>query len=379
MSFQNKFSFLFSKSFLIFIFLSSLICFTYSTKFGSISYEKISCHGKKPLGEKTCALYLSSIEGTTISPYIQIKSRCHSNEFCSKSNLAGNENTFQCLPFLSARRPGQSCYYNADCVTNFCDEGICTGFGEGKKCDPDFPQCNHEFSCSSELKKCVRLLPEGATCRPGFNSCDYGLKCNKNLYKCQKIGSQDDGTDVGDEPMLCKTGITYHGKCVRVKKNGKCEKNEQDLFICKRMNLAAGDEKNVYEDDEICENYVGEKTNPENYACKSTLGKQENFKKYMKEYQKVDIAEIKRNMGNLYDENDFKYNFGDAYLSKLDMLYYQSDIFIARGYMNPDNGKTKREFNCEVNWMLKYIGGNQAGMMKLSVRLFIGSLILILL
>lgn len=334
-----------------------------SIKAGKIANEIISCKDDKPQGD-VCAVNLTSTYETTKANSIKVKTACQEGEICIKASEFsdyGNPDKMQCVKLIGARMPGHKCRYHTDCITDICVDGICRSLREGSKCNSDIPQCEPGTSCPKGNKFCTKLVEkEGEPCQDDFNSCNYGLKCNSSTKKCQKIGDVPVGGECGNEDLVCKTGLCYKGTCVSVKTDGIC-KNDGDKIMCKGLEL---DGKKYLEDEE-CKSYVGDPGVAENYFCTISKAKEKLFKKYLKKFKKVKLNRIKKSKESLYNNGNYKYNFGIGELSELDILYYNAPDFKARNYID-DNGDFIEENICEAKWMLKYIIGNNANKIKIS-------------
>lgn len=94
--------------------------------------------------------------------------------------------------------PGESCYYDTNCLSKKCKENICVGALLNETCVQDW-NCEPGLFCNKT--KCHTLVAEGALCGSNGNKCKNHLTCS--LGKCVLLGSLADGM-AADTPLACK-------------------------------------------------------------------------------------------------------------------------------------------------------------------------------
>lgn len=328
-----------------------------------ITNEILSCEGNDPKKD-VCALILRGSDGNGVAK-IQIKEECEKDEVCD-SGISGNKDQLQCIKIIKAKGIGESCTYKEDCITNICQDSECVALKENDTCSTDFIQCGSGLSCSENREKCVKLAGEGEYCKSYDMSCDFGLECNTADNKCYKIGSLEEGRDCGISENLCKSGLSYNGRCVILQTDGSCVKEFEGIFTCKGLQFKGA----TYQDDIECTTYIGDDNLEENYVCSINLLKQKLWELYMEEFNDLDLEDYKNEDDYLIERGTIRYTFGKKKLSKYFYLSKYADMFKARGYLDED-GEFNEDKECEGKFLLAALGGNNAGNLRLSFFLLI--------
>lgn len=346
------------------IIIFSIISHISSNRY-TVTNELLSCEGDDPK-KGLCALLLRGADGNGVTK-IQIKSDCDSDEICNiMSNISGNPDMLQCTDAIRAKDFDKECNYNGDCYSNICKNRKCSIQGEGQECDLSFAQCEKGLSCAPSLNKCVKLSKEGESCKRGEIDCDFGLGCNYSDNKCYKFGSLEEGRDCGGMDLICASGISYQNRCVTVQADGTCKNNlVGGGFICKSLQVSGA----TYSDDLMCEDYIGDSSKEENYACPISLVKSKIFQKYLDEYKDRHLDKYWEEEKYNFDKGLSRYSFTKKKMARLFTMYKYAPMFEVRGYLDSD-GDMNDDYECEAKWLLKNLGGNSSGYLKFSFLLF---------
>ena len=193
-----------------------------------------------------CPDYLSCLDAT------QCRTECTTNGHCVTGHFCANG---QCL----AKQPqGGACAANGECLSAYCDSGLCcdsgTCCGEDSDCADTNPcttdqcignQCkvtnNSEVcvqaSCDGTMRYSIKTCSEGL-CQVGGQTedCDKGATCH--LYTCKPSGCLDTAAPTGTvcQPAQCIGNTLIQpwecdgsGSCVAAGASGPCPNN----LLCK--------------------------------------------------------------------------------------------------------------------------------------------------
>lgn len=337
----------------------------------NVGSEILSCEGDKPKSKKACAVInIDDISKDIIS--LHIRSDCDDDELCYRSGVSENPYMMQCIKKVEAKKVGKKCHYNGDCITNICSNNKCAALIEGQTCDDSYVQCGPGLTCSESENKCTKLSTEGQKCQRGKIYCDFGLECNYNVNECQKIGSLEIGQECGGNEMLCKTGSEYDGVCVNVTSDGVCKKQSDGSVLCDSLRLGNID----YNNDLYCNDYAGDPDVETNYGCPLSVAKVSAFKKYYDKLEDIDLKDYQNKKNFLYDEGTLRYTFGKKTMMKYYVLSKYSGMFKARGLIT-DKAKHVKGKNCEYKFLIKALGHNSSGFLKL--KIFLGMVLSLIL
>lgn len=326
----------------------------------------ITCDGDDP---KTSVCALETIENEEKQlTTLHIKKKCGKKSLCTDEGSTEIRGMYQCIEKIEAKKLGESCKYNGDCITNICTNEKCQALIEGQQCNSDYVQCGPGLSCSSILGKCTKLASEGQKCIMGQIYCDFGLECNYNTGICLKIGSIEIGQSSGGNNLACKSGISYKGNCVGVKTDGVCKKSGS-LFKCESLVL----EGEQYQEDFYCNTYAGDKENEGSYACPISSIQQRAFEEYIRELEDdIDFEDYRNQDKYLYDEGRLKYTYGKKDLMELITVYNYHSEFECRKLVKLDDDNEiehAEDKKCEYNWLIKYLGINSSSKIKVKIIL----------
>lgn len=341
-------------------------------------YE-ITCDGDKPSTD-ICALKTYFTEEHE-QPIVVIKKKCGKNSRCVNDENVENSDMFHCVEKIKARKIGKKCNLDGDCITNYCLDGKCTALKEGGNCK--FRKCGHDYACSEakgeKYKTCQPLQPKEYECAPDSLRCIFGYKCSDvgENPKCKKFGSVESGGD-SDEPLICASGMIYNNKCVEVIQDGECKKHINDdgeaIFRCEEIEFKGAD-YDLNNNPLICKAYVGNKNDEANYVCPLSKVKGKVWLKYMEIYNKLDFDKINKDEKNFYDNpNGFKFRFDNPKLISTDIVFYNADQFIARGYLDND-GNIIEDHRCEVDWLISYLDSKYITLSYFLLTLSLGLII----
>lgn len=331
----------------------------------------IECSKDKPKSD-ICALEVKENVNDT-SKYI-IKKVCGRNYRCTQDAI--NLNMFGCVDKIMPKEIGEKCQYNEECHTKLCKSGKCEGLEENAKCGTKdvVGYCGHGLACSKKENKCKKLIEsEKAGCLEDDLRCQFGYKCNvidskdPNKNRCVKLGSIKKG-DFASNEMVCETGLMYKNICVSVKTDGTC--NADNKCVGLELDGAKYDDQAKY-----CVTGVLGKNDKENKNyCPLTKTKEARYKEYMKEFDKVGTEKINKDKKTFYDDGVTRYSLGKPELYDLDLLYYNSENFLAQGVINND-GEINKDKKCEMNSILQFLASNRNTINYLFIGLLMGLLI----
>lgn len=347
---QNNFPFLF-----LFIFLTKSI-------FSASIYHELTCDGEKPISN-VCAVNKYSPDHKKAT--VVIKKNCGKDKKCVNDKFVGNEDMYHCIDVTKAKKIGEKCKLDSDCLTNYCNKNKCEGVKEQGNCE--FQKCASGYACSEleeseSYHKCLPLQNKESDCKTDSIRCIFGTKCSDYgpNPKCKPFGSVAIGGNSA-EPLICETGMIYNNTCVSVAKDGKCryftENNGTSYFRCEEI-IFEGSEYFVDEKPLKCEAYIGVANDETNYVCPLSIIKGKVWNRYMKKFDKKikgNLEKINKDEKNFYDNpNGFKFKFDDPELISTDIVFYYADQFIVRGYLD-EKGEIKKEYKCEVDWLISYL------------------------
>ena len=196
-----------------------LIFVSYFINICSITIYQCS---KIDLLPQQCMLNWTDKNGNT---HISLKI-CPNNKICTtnKDNSMGF-----CIDNLKNVLPGEKCNYRSECITNFCYNNVCYGYGEHQYCNPKKKDCNPNLSCRltyefNELAyRCEKLSKINKKCNIN-DHCDLNLVCvlNKNLseYNLTNYTTNKEINNIKkyislDEYLNITLNITRNKMCIR--------------------------------------------------------------------------------------------------------------------------------------------------------------------
>lgn len=341
------------------IYILSLKFKEIESSIGEIENEIVKCDGKAKTN--SCGIYQYD-KVTSVSTFHLIENECRKNEICTYIEGSGNGYMLQCLNRIKIKRPGESCGYDEDCITNICDNGKCGFLKNGETCSSTFPQCGNFSSCPVSEGKCIELAQKDQTCGKDKN-CIYGTECNYNDNKCYAIASVENGKPSGTNELICKNGQQYNGICIQVEKDGKCVKKEvikneetKEIgyeFYCENLKIIGSN----YHNDLKCVDYAGE-NEEKNYVCPINKGKEEIWLRYIQRLNEFKMDKLLKDEKALYNEGDFKYNFKDSKMSYYYTIYKNAAKFIARGLLS-EEGEIPYGKDCEGKFLYLMLNSNR--------------------
>ena len=183
---------------------------------------------------------------------IMIGKKCSNDKICER----------YCVKKFTELFIGSKCNYNEECLTNKCENNICSSKPEN--CSKYY-DCDPGYYCNKDDKTCKKMGQKNDECTHKifgdddflttdedliFGTCSYGLVCNKN--KCVEIGSLEDGAE-SDNKFACKNFVVYNGVCTGLEARDMDEKqncyyspkNDLDVILSYKCPYSFSEEKYI--------------------------------------------------------------------------------------------------------------------------------------
>lgn len=139
------------------------------------------------------------------SPSIYYLQNCQKDQTCKK----GVDKIGYCVEKFRYFFKGEKCGINAECYSNFCNQGICSFSSDPQTCTKH-EQCSSTSYCSNKL--CTSLLTVNSRCEQDYE-CQAGLACGSTSEDgsnkvCKKMFSIAVG-QYSTNRLLCESGFIY--------------------------------------------------------------------------------------------------------------------------------------------------------------------------
>lgn len=268
----------------------------------------------------------------------------------------------KCVDDTKYKKNGQSCNFNNDCISGYCDDGKCGGLKEGDICeDTEGRTCGTGLSCSevgtsngNTVYKCAKTVNTvGGAITEGKTECGKGLIADAQ-NKCQKWGSIEDKKPTTNS-LLCKSGLSHDGICDSIETEPICEYNPiNPMPIIKTAGKwGNGDALGVVgQEDYYCRHETDYNGN-DRYYYKYSKIQSKLFADFLEDYNDLDLEEINtKDKYAGYFPGNLKWKTYQKYL-----LYENAGVLKEAGLIDGE-GKMVDDKKCEYNFVLKHLSSN---------------------